>query len=269
MNTNKFPSFNFKRRLSSMIKVDLRRLFTSSFYYIMIGISLVIPILILVMTTMMAGTESVDPVTGEVSIMEQMFTSVWQAIGTIPGQSSEMAMDVTTMCNIDMMFFAVAVLVCLFVSGDFNSGFSKSLFTTRSDKIDYVASKTLTCFIGGASLILAYFIGALLGGAISGLSFELVNITEFNIVMCILSKILLVLVFVPIFLTMSVIGKQKTWFSMILSFSVGMLLFMMVSMITPLNATMLNVILCTAGGVMFSFGLGAVSNNILKKSSLL
>ena len=45
MNANKFPSFNFKKRLTSMVKVDLRRLFTSSFYYIMIGISLVIPIL--------------------------------------------------------------------------------------------------------------------------------------------------------------------------------------------------------------------------------
>ena len=268
MNANKFPSFNFKKRLTSMVKVDIRRLFTSSFYYIMIGISLVIPILILVMTTMMAGAESVDPVTGEVTIMEQTFTNVWQAIGTIPSASTEMTMDIASMCNIDMMFFAVAVLVCLFVSADFKSGFQKSLFTIRSNKVDYVVSKTLTCFIGGASLILAYFIGALLGGVISGLSFELVNITSVNIVMCILSKMLLVLVFAPIFITMSVIGKQRTWLSTILSFSVGMLLFMMVSMITPLNATILNVILCIAGGAMFSFGLGAVSNTILKKSSL-
>ena len=69
MNANKFPSFNFKKRLTSMVKVDIRRLFTSSFYYIMIGISFIIPVLILVMTTLMAGTESVDSVTGEVTIM--------------------------------------------------------------------------------------------------------------------------------------------------------------------------------------------------------
>ena len=189
MNANKFPSFNFKKRLTSMVKVDIRRLFTSSFYYIMIGISFIIPVLILVMTTLMAGTESVDPVTGEVTIMEQTFTNVWQAIGTIPGASTEMTMDIASMCNIDMMFFAVAVLVCLFVSADFKSGYQKSLFTIRSNKVDYVVSKTLTCFIGGASLILAYFIGALLGGAISGLSFELVNITSVNIVMCILIQL--------------------------------------------------------------------------------
>ena len=265
MDENKFPSFTFKKRVSSMIKVDIRRLFTSSFFYIMVGISIVIPILILVMTTMMAGKESVDPVTGEVTVMEQMFTSVWQAIGTIPGQSTEMAMDVTTMCNIDMMFFAVAVLVCLFVSGDFNSGFSKALFTVRSNKVDYVTSKTLVCFIGGVTLILAYFLGALVGGAIASLSFELIDITVLNVIMCMLSKMLLVLVFVPIFLCMSLIGKQRTWLSMILSFSVGMLLFMMVSMISPLNATIINVVLCIAGGVMFSFGLGSISNVILKK----
>ena len=47
-----------------------------------------------------------------------------------------------------------------------------------------------------------------------------------------------------------------------------MLLFMMVSMITPLNATLLNVILCLAGGAMFAFGLGAISRIVLKKTSL-
>lgn len=41
-----------------------------------------------------------------------------------------------------------------------------------------------------------------------------------------------------------------------------------VPMLTPLNATIMNVVLCLAGGVLFSVGLGAVSNLILKKTSL-
>jgi ABC-type Na+ transport system ATPase subunit NatA len=48
----------------------------------------------------------------------------------------------------------------------------------------------------------------------------------------------------------------------------GMLLFMMVSMITPLGSTMINVALCAAGGALFAFGLGAISKGILKKTSL-
>lgn len=269
MEAKTFPSYNFKKRLLSMIKVDFRRMLTMPFYYIMIGISLVIPILILVMTTMMAGTESVDQITGEVTTMQPMFTNVWQAIGSIPGQSDGMSLDITTMCNIDMMFFAVAVLVCIFVSNDFRSGYSKNLFTVRSNKVDYVISKTLVGFIGGASMILAYFIGAMLGGSIAGLSFELIGINALNIIMCMLSKVFLVAVFVPIFLVMSVVGKQRTWLSMILSFGVSMLLFMMISSITPLNATILNVILSLAGGLLFSIGIGAISNLILRKKSIL
>ena len=83
-----------------------------------------------------------------------------------------------------------------------------------------------------------------------------------------LSKIMLVAVFVPIYLVMSVVAKQRLWMSILLSLMVGMLLFMMIPMLTPLNATAMNVVLCLAGGVLFAIGLGAISNVILKKTSL-
>lgn len=268
METNKYPTFNFRKRLSSMIKVDFRRMFTMPIYYIILGISFIIPILILVMTTLMVGTESVDAVTGEVTIMEPIFTNVWQIIASIPSNNTEMTMDITTMCNIDMMFFAGAVLVCIFVSEDFKSGYAKNLFTIRSNKVDYVVSKTIIGIVCGITMLVAFFIGALIGGAISNLSFELVGVNVINVVMCIISKFLLVAVFVPIFLVMSIVGKQRTWLSMILSFATSMLLFTMVSMISPLNATFMNVVLSFAGALMFSFGIGAISNLVLKKSSL-
>jgi len=47
-----------------------------------------------------------------------------------------------------------------------------------------------------------------------------------------------------------------------------MFMFMMIPMLTPLNANLMHVILCGAGAVGFSVGLGAVSNAILKKTSL-
>ena len=47
----------------------------------------------------------------------------------------------------------------------------------------------------------------------------------------------------------------------------GMLLFMTVSMITPLSATIVNVGLCLAGGLLFASGLGALSTLILKKQA--
>ena len=47
-----------------------------------------------------------------------------------------------------------------------------------------------------------------------------------------------------------------------------MLLFMMVSMISPLSSTFMDVILCLAGGILFAASLGAVSKVILQKTSL-
>lgn len=273
----KFERNTFGKRLNSMLRVDFRRMFTMPFAYIMIGICLVMPILILVMTTMTAGSVRVDPQTGVETIAEG-FDNVWQIIGTVSSDMSSMGgmsggtagmeMDMLSMCNMDMLYFIIAVLVCVFVADDFRSGYAKNLFTVRAKKTDYVISKTIVCIIGSALMIVAFLAGAMLGGVISGLSFDMVGFNLGNAIMCALSKVLVVSVFVPIYLTMAVIGKQKLWLSLILSFMVGMFLFMMISMLTPLNATIMHVILCLAGGTLFSVGLGAVSNLILKKTSL-
>lgn len=265
----KFEALSFSSRLKRMLHVDTRRMFTMPLLYIMIAISFIIPILILVMTSMMPST-TVDPVTG-IETPVETFTNTWQAIGSFPSNSNDeaaMSMSLVSMCNINMMYFGIAVLVAIFVSSDFRSGYNKNLFTVRSKKIDYVISKTIVCFIAGALMIIAFFIGSMLGGAFAGLSFDLGSLDTTNIIMCITSKVLIVLVFVPIFLVMSVAGKQRTWLSLLGGFGVGMLLFTMVPMITPLDSNIINVLLCLIGGVLFSIGIGAISNIVLKKTSL-
>ena len=269
-----FEPNTFGNRLKSMLKVDFRRMCKSKLFYILIACALVIPILITVMMSMMDGSVSVNPQTGEETVMEGP-ENTWQSIGTLPvdetesGEAAAMGgMDVMGMCNINMMFMLAAVFICLFISEDFKSGYAKNLFTVRAKKGEYVISKTLAGFVCGALMLLAYFIGAVLGGAISGLSFDLGTLNAGNLVMCMLAKIFLMLVFVPIFVLVSVAAKQKTWLCLCGSLAAGMLLFMMVGMITPLTSTLLNVLLCLAGGAMFAFGLGAVSNLILKKTSL-
>ena len=257
-NTAVFGHKTFGGRLKSMLKVDFRRMFTQPLVYIMLGVSLLMPILILVMTTMMGGAEGGDMGT---------FTNVWQAIGSVSGQSSGMAMDLTTMCNINLIYFLAAVLVCIFIADDFRSGYAKHLFTVRAKKADYVLSKSLVGFTGGVGMLICYFVGAMIGGAIAGLPFE-AGVGAGAIVCCILSKVFLMAVFVAIFLLMSVIAKQRLWLSIVGSLAVGMLLFMMIPMMTPLDSTFLNVILCLAGGVLFGAGLGVVSNVILKKTAL-
>ena len=264
----------FSKRFGSMLKVDFKRLFLSRSFYIIVAACLLAPILILVMTSMMDGSVSVDPQTGKETVIEG-FDNVWQIIGTVSdpnasasGDMSAMSMDIVSMCNINMLYFAIAALVCIFVADDFRSGYAKNLFTVRAKKNDYVASKTLVLSFGAAMMVLAFFIGSIVGGAVSGLSFEMVGFNAPNLAWCILSKMVLVSVFVPIYLIMSVVAKQKLWMSILLSMMVGMFLFMMIPMLTPLNATLGNVLICAVGGVGFAFGLGAISNLVLKKTSL-
>ena len=264
MNFEKNP---FKKRLKSMLGVDFRRMFTSSLFYIMIGASLVMPILILVMTTMMDGTVSVNPQTGVETVMEG-FKNVWQIIGPVSGGEQSMSMDITSMCNINLMFFIISVFVCIFVGDDFKSGYAKNLFTVRSKKDDYVISKSIVCFVSGASMIIAFFIGSMIGGAIAGLPFDLEGVNVGNIIMCMLSKILLVGIFTSIYILASVFAKQRLWLSLLLAFGIGMLMFMMIPIITPLNSTIINVLLCLVGTSLFSVGIGFGSKAILDKSSL-
>ena len=263
----KFENNTFKKRVKSMLGVDFRRMFTSPLFYIMVGASLVMPILILVMTTMMDGSVSVDPQTGAETIIEG-FKNVWQIIGTVSGGEQSMSMDITSMCNINMMFFIIAVFVCLFVGADFSSGYAKNLFTVRSKKSDYVISKSITCFVAGASMIISFFVGSMIGGAIAGLPFALEGVNAFNVIMCMLSKILLVGIFSSIYILASVFAKQKLWLSLIMAFGIGMLFFTIISITSPLNSTIVNVLLCLVGSALFSVGIGFGSKAILEKSSL-
>jgi len=265
-NTIKFEKVSFAGRVKSMLKVDFRRMFKSKLFYILIACALIMPILMTVMMTMMDGQESVNQQTGEITIMEGP-ENAWQNIGTLPSEPLG-GDEIFMMCNINMAFMGVAVFVCLFISDDFRSGYAKNLFTVRAKRGEYVVSKTLSGFICGALMLIVYLVGSMLGGAISGLSFDLHGLNAGNIVMCMLAKIFLMPVFVSIFTLISVAAKQKAWLAICGSLGGGMLLFMTVSMITPLGSTIINVVLCAAGGALFAFGLGAISKVILQKTSL-
>lgn len=261
----KFEHQTFTKRLKGMLKVDFRRMFTQPLLYIMLGIALVVPILVVVMVTMMDGSVSVNPQTGVETVMEG-FDSAWQIIASPSGAA--MGMDITSMCNINLMYFAVGVFICLFVSQDFSSGYAKNLFTVRAKKTDYMISKTLAGTVCGVLMLVLFFMGSVLGGAIAGLPFDLGAAGIEGLVMCMLSKCALMAVFAPIFLAIAVAAKSRAWLSICCSMGGGMLLFMMVPMLTPLDATAVNLLGCLAGGLLLGIGLGAVSNTVLKKTSL-
>ncbi len=277
----KFEKITLAERIKSMLVVDFRRMFTIRFFYIMASIALIMPILILVMTSLMEGTPMTDSQTGQPildaagnPVLMEGFKNIWQMIGSVSGASSESTnaaggMDIVSMCNINLVFFMSAVLVCIFIADDFRSGYAKNLFTVRSKKTDYVISKTAVCFVGGGIMLVLFFIGTMLGGKIAGIPFTMEGFNAGNVIMCMISKIFLMAVFVALYALMSIIAKQKLWLSILLALGSSMLLFTMIPMITPINAGIMNVILCIAGGAMFSVGLGAIGRVLLKKRDIL
>ena len=83
-NAVKFEKSSFGKRLGSMVKVDFGRMFKSKLFYIILACTLVMPILMTVMMAMMDGSVSVNPQTGEESVMVGP-ENTWQNIGTLPG----------------------------------------------------------------------------------------------------------------------------------------------------------------------------------------
>ena len=153
-------------------------------------------------------------------------------------------------------------------TGEVPETYDGSHLTVRSKKDDYIISKMAISFVAGASMLIAFFIGSMIGGKVAGLSFDLGSVSVANVVMSMLAKIFLVSIFAAIFVMAAVIAKQKLWLSILLSLGIGMLFFTMVPMITPLNADIVNVILCLVGGAIFSAGIGIGSYHILRKTSI-
>lgn len=267
MNATQEKRLGLGPRVKRMLRVDFKRMWKSRLFYILLACALCAPILMTVMMSMMDGSVSVDPQTGAETVMQGP-ENTWQNLGTLPEGEAMGGTEVFAMCNINMAFMGVAVFICLFISEDFRSGFAKNLFTVRPKRGEYVISKILSGVTCGALMLILYFLGSILGGAIAGLSFDLHGLTAGNLLCCLLAKICLMPVFISIFTAVSIAAKQKAWLALCGSLGGGMLLFMMVSMITPLSSTLLNVGLCLAGGLLFAWGLGAIGTVILRRTGL-
>ncbi len=248
------------KQLHTMLQTDTRRMFGQPLLYILMAVSFIIPVLVLTMVTGFS-----DP-----SETGMAFTNTWQMIGSLPspGAGSGMSMDMTAMMNINMLYFAVAVLVCIFVADDFRSGYVKNLFTVRVKKSSYVFSKLAVCSFASVFLFLAFLVGSLIGGKIAGLSFAMSGFNAGNILMSMLAKLFILPMFVSVFVIAGSIARRKLWLSLCLSLMIGMLFFMIVPMMTGLTASAVHALMCLAGGVLFGLGFSTISNLVLAKADL-
>ena len=210
-------------RLKPMIKLDFYRLFRTPVFYIMVCVAALIPALVLAM----AGANE--------AAGEQSFTNTWQVIEGLSGNTAGL-MDFANMANINMLYIFAALMLSIFVAHDYSSGFVKNIFTVHAQKSDYVVSKSLAGIFGGVCMIISYTLVTIVVGAVMGKSFDSGAAGAGGIILCLLSKMFLMGVFVPLYLSIAVLFKQKLWMTIIATFAAGILFYPVASIAVPLDA---------------------------------
>ena len=257
--SNDFESHSFGSRVKSMIKLDFYRLFHTPLFYIMLAVSAIISAMLL----SMAGVETTAP-DGTIQAGIEL-TNVWQIVESLGGSAvADNPLDFAGFANINMLYIFAGLLMAIFVAHDYSSGFVKNIFTVHSKKVDYVISKTLIGIFSGAGMIIAYVIGAVIAGLITGKSFD---VDMAGLAMCLISKLFLMGIFCSLFLGIAVFFRNKLWMTIIFTFLFGMMLYPAASVAT-LSSTVVTMLITLIAGVIGAVVLGAASTQILNRRDL-
>ena len=265
MNDTSIAEPSFTSRMNSMLKLDFYRLFHTPAFYIMLLVAAMIPALLLTTTGIdpsASGTAG-GSVSNTAPAME--ITNTWQLIESTGGSAiAENPLDFGGFANINMVFIFAGLLMAIFVAHDYSSGFAKNIFTVHSKKMDYVVSKSSIGVFSGVCMIITYVIGAVASGLITGKAFD-VNMS--GLVMCLISKMLLMGVFCSLFLGIAVFFRNKLWMTIIFTFLFGMILYPAGSIAT-LGSTVVTILISLVAGAIGALAIGAVSTLILKRRDL-
>lgn len=127
--TLEFEKPSFLKRIKGMLSVDFYRLFHTPLFYIFLGIAAIIPALV-----SMGSMEDSNETAG-------MFTNVWQIIAS--DKPLYVVSNMGEYANMNMVFIFGGIMVSIFIGHDYHSGYVKQLFTTHSQKQDYMMSKSI------------------------------------------------------------------------------------------------------------------------------
>lgn len=199
-----FEKPSFFKRLKGMLGVDFYRLFHTPLFYIFLGIAAIIPAL--VSMGAMGGEEQTA----------KLFTNAWQIIAA--EKPLYVVSDMGEYANMNMVFIFGGIMVSIFIGHDYKSGYVKQLFTTHARKEDYMMSKSLLGAFSMVCMCGTYFIGGMLSGAFTGLSF---SVNAGSLISAILGKLIMSLGWASLYTFINIIFRSKFWISIILCFVLG------------------------------------------------
>ena len=265
-----FESPTFANRVKSMLKLDFYRLFNTPVLYIFLAIAAIIPAMVLSLSGVDMSPPNQSAHTENIPQMTMpMFENAWQMIETTENPahtvvSDDNPIDMGQFMSINMLFIFAGLLMSIFVAHDYSSGFVKNIFTVHSKKLDYVISKIAIGLFGGTGMIITYVIGTVIAWLLTGKAFD-VNIG--GLVLCLISKALLMGVFCSLFLAVAVFFRNRFWLTIVFTFVFGMMLYPAGSIAT-LDSTLITLVIALLAGVVGMGLIGMASNQILKKRDL-
>lgn len=205
----KFEKPSFFKRLKGMLGVDFYRLFHTPLLYIFLGIAAIIPAL--VSMGAMGGGEGAEAVEATA-----MFTNAWQIIAA--KSPLYVINDMGDYANMNMVFIFGGIMISIFIGHDYKSGYVKQLFTTHSQKQDYMMSKTLLGAFSMVCMCVTYMIGGMISAAGTGLPF---TIDAGSLICAILGKMIMSLGWASLYTFINIIFRSKYGISIALCFVLG------------------------------------------------
>lgn len=201
-----FETPTFFQRLKGMLGVDFYRLFHTPLLYIFLGISAIIPAMILGMTSM----ETAEGITAP------LYTNTWQVVAS--NQPLYAVSSIAEYANMNMVFIFGGIMLSIFIGHDYKSGYVKQLFTTHARKEDYMLSKTAIGAFSMACMCITYLFGTILSGLLVGAEF---SVSVGGLLCAILGKMVMSLGWASLYTFLNILFRKYFGISIALSFFFG------------------------------------------------
>lgn len=132
-------------RTMHLFRMDLHRLFHGKAFYIMIGISIFIPVMML--------TQMSEP----------------RSIATFIGSNGASDGGFGAGMNLSMLVALTGMLLSIYIGKEYSTGFIKNIIVVHANEYDYIMSKLMIALICNATFFLVYLVTLLALGTAMGI----------------------------------------------------------------------------------------------------
>ena len=141
-------SLNLKR-VQNLFQMDLHRMLYGKAFYVMIGITVFIPVMML---TQMSDVKDITMFIGSDVVSSGSFGAGM---------------------NLSMQNILTGMLLSIYIGKEYSTGFIKNIITVHANKYDYLMSKGLLALLCNIVFVVVYLITLFVLGAVMGLPAEI------------------------------------------------------------------------------------------------